>query len=306
MPINVTCPECGRKGKVPDRFAGKMVGCPACKEIIDVPALGQEAGNRAVAMPPASPPPADPSLPSWMSETVAEAEAVQPPPSPPPSSPPPPPIPSRTPQVLVTCPHCRFAWDVGVELAGQTVTCRKCDCRVTVRSSAEGEQEIEERGGQRRRPAELPHEAGSRAGVFHWDGNDRAQMVGLIGSALLCIGVFTPIFSFSVFAKISYLDNFRLDGVAVLLLALGSAFLALSPWRRGLWITGEAALAVLNFTLAQFVIAKVRLGAELEHEAAKNPIAASFRKALIDAYELQWGWLILLGACPNNGRRAFV
>ncbi len=37
MPLQIPCP-CGKTLKVPDNLAGKKVKCPACEEIIDVPA----------------------------------------------------------------------------------------------------------------------------------------------------------------------------------------------------------------------------------------------------------------------------
>lgn len=47
MPISVSCPGCGRKGKVPDGAAGKRAQCPACGANMEVPA--------AKAIPPAQP-----------------------------------------------------------------------------------------------------------------------------------------------------------------------------------------------------------------------------------------------------------
>lgn len=37
MPIEVICPACGKKLKAPDTHAGKSAGCPACREIVDIP-----------------------------------------------------------------------------------------------------------------------------------------------------------------------------------------------------------------------------------------------------------------------------
>jgi LSD1 subclass zinc finger protein len=37
MPIQVTCPTCGKLLQAPDSTAGKRVRCPSCQTIVDVP-----------------------------------------------------------------------------------------------------------------------------------------------------------------------------------------------------------------------------------------------------------------------------
>ncbi len=37
MPITITCPKCGQMCQVEDQHAGKLVGCPKCKNAIQVP-----------------------------------------------------------------------------------------------------------------------------------------------------------------------------------------------------------------------------------------------------------------------------
>jgi hypothetical protein len=41
MPIDVACPGCKKKAKVPDAAAGKTAKCPACKTILRIPALSE-------------------------------------------------------------------------------------------------------------------------------------------------------------------------------------------------------------------------------------------------------------------------
>lgn len=43
MPIPASCSSCGWNGKLKDEFAGKRGRCPACREIIQVPAPESEA-----------------------------------------------------------------------------------------------------------------------------------------------------------------------------------------------------------------------------------------------------------------------
>lgn len=37
IPLNVTCPECGKVGRVSPEFAGRMGICPACKKSTRIP-----------------------------------------------------------------------------------------------------------------------------------------------------------------------------------------------------------------------------------------------------------------------------
>jgi LSD1 subclass zinc finger protein len=43
MPIQVTCPTCGKLLQAPDSTAGKRVRCPSCQNVIDVPGGALEA-----------------------------------------------------------------------------------------------------------------------------------------------------------------------------------------------------------------------------------------------------------------------
>ena len=49
MPIAITCPECGKQGKVPDSYAGRKAVCPACKINVPVPASRPKLGNGSPA-----------------------------------------------------------------------------------------------------------------------------------------------------------------------------------------------------------------------------------------------------------------
>jgi hypothetical protein len=42
MPIQVTCPHCAKTISAPEKFAGKMASCPACKNPIQVPAADDD------------------------------------------------------------------------------------------------------------------------------------------------------------------------------------------------------------------------------------------------------------------------
>ena len=43
MPINMSCPSCGKTLAAPDTAAGKRAKCPSCGQIMIVPAPAQSA-----------------------------------------------------------------------------------------------------------------------------------------------------------------------------------------------------------------------------------------------------------------------
>ena len=51
MPINMTCPSCGKTLAAPDSAVGKQAKCPGCGQIMVVPAAVQDAETFGVASP---------------------------------------------------------------------------------------------------------------------------------------------------------------------------------------------------------------------------------------------------------------
>src|SRR6266508_2104667 len=72
----------------------------------------------------------------------------------------------------------------------------------------------------------------------------RKQMLGLVGSLIMFVGVFTPIISVPIVGNMNYFQNGKGDGVIVLALAIVSLILTITKRYRGLWFTGVASLAV--------------------------------------------------------------
>lgn len=70
MPIETKCQKCGRKFRVPEKFAGKRVKCPKCQGTIEIP-----AGAQAAAEQPAAPASTSPKAPR--AQTTAKPAAQQ-------------------------------------------------------------------------------------------------------------------------------------------------------------------------------------------------------------------------------------
>lgn len=82
--------------------------------------------------------------------------------------------------------------------------------------------------------------------------SQRRQLLGVIGSLLLFIGVFTPIMSVPIVGSLNYFQNGRGDGVIVLVFAVISIALTLGKKYRGLWITGAGSLGVMLLPSSTF------------------------------------------------------
>jgi hypothetical protein len=115
-------------------------------------------------------------------------------------------------------------------------------------------------------------------------------ILGLVGSAILFVGVFTPLVSTPIIGTIYYFYNGHGDGVVILVLAGISVVLSLLKWYRGLWATGLASLALLAFTFTTF-----QLGMSQFHAAADDLfVIAGMREVMFESVQLQWGWAVLV------------
>jgi hypothetical protein len=79
------------------------------------------------------------------------------------------------------------------------------------------------------------------------------QLLGILGSAILFIGVFMPIVKLPAVGEINYFHNGRGDGVIVLL-AVISFVLVLIRWYRQLWNHVPGLGSCLGFRVFQFPI----------------------------------------------------
>ncbi len=82
MPINMSCPSCGKTLAAPDSAAGKKAKCPSCGQIMIVPGATQQAGDFVAPPPPPAAVPSGPQLSaggeSWLDEIGAASVAAGP------------------------------------------------------------------------------------------------------------------------------------------------------------------------------------------------------------------------------------
>jgi hypothetical protein len=109
---------------------------------------------------------------------------------------------------------------------------------------------------------------------------DLSMILGIVGSLVLVLGVFSPLISHPIMGTINYFHNGKGDGVIVLVLAGISLLLSLSRIYGGLWFTGLLSGGCLAFTFIRFWTA-------LDEMKSENPLLAT------GGIQMQWGWAIL-------------
>jgi hypothetical protein len=119
------------------------------------------------------------------------------------------------------------------------------------------------------------------------------QIPGLIGSAVLFIGVFTPIVSAPLIGSVNYFYYGKLSGTLILALAIGSLWLTLKKKYRFLLYTSIGSLAILVWT---FIYFQYRLsGARAQ---VQSGVMNRLGDVTLATVQIQWGWAVLIvGAC---------
>lgn len=120
----------------------------------------------------------------------------------------------------------------------------------------------------------------------------KRQVVGLIGSAMLFMGVFAPIVHLPIVGNLNYFMNGRGDGVIVILLAVISCIFVLLKKYKIVWLSGMVTLGVLFWTYINLQGRITSATEEMKSQLAGNPFAGLGELAM-QSVQLQWGWVIL-------------
>ena len=119
------------------------------------------------------------------------------------------------------------------------------------------------------------------------------QLLGLIGSIVLFIGVFAPIVSIPIVGNMNYFQNGKGDGTIILVLAVISLILVLTKKYNGLWFTSIGSIGVMLFTFINFQSKISQVKADMDSELADNPFRGLAEMAM-QSVQLQWGWALLV------------
>jgi hypothetical protein len=122
---------------------------------------------------------------------------------------------------------------------------------------------------------------------------DPRQALGIGGSLVLAIGVFTPIVSVPVVGNINYFRNGSGDGAFVLGFAVLSLILTLRGNFHWLWTTGTAVIALLVGAFIRFQETLLEVQSGIERDLSDNPFRGVAEVAVGSA-QLQWGWILLI------------
>lgn len=122
---------------------------------------------------------------------------------------------------------------------------------------------------------------------------DNRLVLGVMGTVILILGVFSPIISIPIVGDQNYFQNGKGDGTIILILAGVSFILILLRTYKGLWITGLCSLAVLIFTFVNFQSKMSELTGQMNQDLADNPFR-DFADVAVQSVQLQWGWALLI------------
>jgi len=119
------------------------------------------------------------------------------------------------------------------------------------------------------------------------------QLVGLTGSVILFVGVFTPIMSVPIVGSLNYFQNGKGAGGFIVAVAIVSALLSLIGQCKRLWITGVGALCVVLYSFFRLQNQLSQMKAAMETKLAGNPFH-ELADAAMKSIQMQWGWAILI------------
>jgi hypothetical protein len=135
------------------------------------------------------------------------------------------------------------------------------------------------------RESSEPYEIGSKKGT--------KQLLGLIGSTILFIGVFTPILSIPIMGDMNYFQNGEGDGTIILVLAIISFIVVLLKMFKVLWFTGLGSIVIMFFTFVNIQTNLANTKIKMETELAGNPFRGLADMAM-QSVQIQWGWALLI------------
>jgi hypothetical protein len=118
-------------------------------------------------------------------------------------------------------------------------------------------------------------------------------VLGLIGSAILFIGVFMPALSLPVSSDVNYFQNGSGHGTALIALSVISITLVLIKQYRALALTGAASMVVLLHSLILFQQDMAALKSGMGDNLAGN-LFKELVEAGLKSVHLQWGWAVLI------------
>jgi hypothetical protein len=122
---------------------------------------------------------------------------------------------------------------------------------------------------------------------------NKKQIIGIIGSVVLFIGVFAPVISIPFIGNRNYFQNGKADGVIVICLAVISIIVILAQKYKALWATGLASLGIILFTFVNIQMKLSDMNSKMGGKLAGNPFRGLADLAT-QSVQIQWGFAVLI------------
>ena len=199
------------------------------------------------------------------------------------------PIVATTSDITFNCPSCNQSLEAPPELFGQVIECPTCMNSIKVPML----DQCDMLGGE-----ETP---ATDSNLPRYSDNSKTpkasvkqkQIAGIVGSALLFVGVFSPVVKLPFIGQINYLQYGERSGAIVLLLAIASGVLVLTQRFRLLWLTGGCSLGIIAYSYISFDPLLI----ESEHKMVTESDGNLFSQLGLMCTQRQWGFsIIFLGA----------
>lgn len=120
----------------------------------------------------------------------------------------------------------------------------------------------------------------------------KRQLFGLIGAAVMALGVFMPLMTGPFGMNVNYFSNGQGDGTFVLGLAVCSAVLVLFRRFTLLWVTGGLSFGVVAYAFFEIQSRISKVKSSMNADLQGNPFRG-LADAAMSSVQMQWGWLVL-------------
>jgi len=122
------------------------------------------------------------------------------------------------------------------------------------------------------------------------------QVSGLLGSALLFAGLFSPIFDSPIKGQLNYFHYNQVEAGILLVVAALSLTFSLARKYKVLLFLGLAALGTMAFTFTKFYIYTMGGDDRWLRKFSDSPFEG-INRLVQQTFSLDWGWgLLLIGA----------
>jgi hypothetical protein len=120
----------------------------------------------------------------------------------------------------------------------------------------------------------------------------KGQIIGLIGSVLLIIGVFIPLVRVPLAGGISFFDSDKLESIILIVLAVISIFLIVLKMYKLVWFSGIAALATVSASGIQTVRKLLSIKSTAEKIIGEK-LTDKFTNATVEQIHISWGLVFM-------------